>query len=66
MGCHIVPVPGKTDGLAEKLLQDTAITQDLSRRYLQQVAASAVDAKDVVDCVKDIITGKTTSICQAI
>lgn len=57
MDCRIVPVPvpGREDGLAHKLLEHSPITKRLGDDYLRLAKSGEVSAKDIVDCVKHIL-----------
>lgn len=48
-GCHIIPVPTKPHGLAEKLLSEPAIGDPLGAKYLAAAKGGTLRATDVIE-----------------
>lgn len=55
LGCHIVPVPDAAGGLAERLLGDADIRQQLDKidpSYGPKASSRTLTALDIVECIK--------------
>ena len=56
MDCTIVPVMGKKEGTAERLLGDPKITDRLSQTYVSKAKEGTAKAVDVVECIIDVFS----------
>jgi hypothetical protein len=60
LGCRIVPVPSRKNGLASRLLKDpsgdrSSIAKALDPKYLEKTDSGRPTAKDVMECIQNLL-----------